>query len=91
MAFRDACIRPHSNGPVLTWPAPSAPGGAPKQEHWVLDSFRRDPWGGLAMVASEWHGRRRAPTHSVQIGLAILWQLAVRSSRYATGRVQDLA
>jgi hypothetical protein len=46
-----------SNGPVLTWPAPSAPGGAPRQEHWVLDSFRRDPWGGLAMVASEWHGQ----------------------------------
>jgi hypothetical protein len=22
-----------SNGPVLTWPAPSAPGGAPRQEH----------------------------------------------------------
>jgi acetyl-CoA acetyltransferase len=46
-----------SNGPVLTWPAPSAPGGAPRQEHWVLDSFRRDPRGGLAMVASEWHGQ----------------------------------
>ena len=45
--------RPHSNGPVLTWPAPSAP----RQEHWVLDSFRRDLWGGLAMVASEWHGQ----------------------------------
>src|SRR5918993_504423 len=26
-------------------------------------------------------GRRRAPTHSVQIGLAILWQMVVRSSR----------
>jgi hypothetical protein len=46
-----------SNDPVLTWPAPLAPGGAPRQEHWVLDSFRRDPWGGLAMVASEWHGQ----------------------------------
>jgi acetyl-CoA acetyltransferase family protein len=41
-----------SNGPVLTWPAPSAPGGAPRQEHWVLDSFKRDPWAGLAMVAT---------------------------------------
>jgi hypothetical protein len=40
-----------SNGPVLTYPAPSSPGGAPRQEHWALDSFRRDPWGGLAMVA----------------------------------------
>ena len=26
-----------SNGPVLTYPAPSAPGGAPRQETWVLD------------------------------------------------------
>ena len=41
-----------SNGPVLTYPAPSAPGGAPRQETWVLDSFRRDPWGGVSMVAT---------------------------------------
>jgi acetyl-CoA acetyltransferase family protein len=41
-----------SNGPVLTYPAPSAPGGAPRQEHWVLEAFRRDPWGGLSMVAT---------------------------------------
>ena len=41
-----------SNGPVLTYPAPSSPGGAPRQEHWVLDSFRRDPWGGLSMIAT---------------------------------------
>jgi acetyl-CoA C-acetyltransferase len=41
-----------SNGPVLTYPAPSSPGGAPRQEHWVLDSFRRDPWGGLSMAAT---------------------------------------
>jgi acetyl-CoA acetyltransferase family protein len=41
-----------SNAPVLSWPAPSAPGGAPRQEHWILDNFRRDPWGGLAMVAT---------------------------------------
>ena len=27
-----------SNGPVLTYPAPSAPGGAPRQETWVLDN-----------------------------------------------------
>jgi acetyl-CoA acetyltransferase family protein len=41
-----------SNGPVLTYPAPSSPGGAPRQEHWILDSFRRDPWGGLSMIAT---------------------------------------
>ncbi len=41
-----------SNGPVLTYPSPSSPGGAPRQEHWVLDSFRRDPWGGSSMVGT---------------------------------------
>jgi len=39
-----------SNGPVLTYPRPSAPGGAPLTENWVLDSFARDPVGNLAMV-----------------------------------------
>lgn len=39
-----------SNGPHLTYPAPSAPGGTPIAENWVLDSFRRDPWAGKAMV-----------------------------------------
>ncbi len=39
-----------SNGPHLTYPAPSAPGGTPISENWVLDGFRRDPWAGKAMV-----------------------------------------
>lgn len=39
-----------SNGPHLTYPAPSAPGGTPISENWVLDSFRRDPWAGKAMI-----------------------------------------
>lgn len=32
-----------SNGPVLVWPAPSRPGGAPDTEHWVLDPMQSDP------------------------------------------------
>jgi acetyl-CoA acetyltransferase len=39
-----------SNGPHLTYPSPSSPGGTPISENWVLDSFRRDPWAGRAMV-----------------------------------------
>ena len=39
-----------SNGPHLTYPAPSAPGGTPIAENWVMDNFRRDPWAGKAMV-----------------------------------------
>lgn len=44
-----ACDRV-SNGPALAWPRPSAPGGQPESEHWVLDNFARDPWAGCAMV-----------------------------------------
>ncbi|MGH8998307.1 MAG: thiolase family protein [Acidimicrobiia bacterium] len=41
-----------SNGPVLTYPAPSGPGGAPDVERWVLDSFERDPWAGGSMTTT---------------------------------------
>jgi acetyl-CoA C-acetyltransferase len=39
-----------SNGPHMIYPMPSAMGGAPITEHWVLDNFRRDPWAGEPMV-----------------------------------------
>jgi acetyl-CoA C-acetyltransferase len=38
-----------SNGPHLTWPSPSAPGGMVVAEDWVMENFRRDPWAGRAM------------------------------------------
>ena len=41
-----------SNGPQLTYPAPSAMGGAPISTNWVLDSFARDPWAGTSMLAA---------------------------------------
>jgi acetyl-CoA C-acetyltransferase len=41
-----------SNGPTLSWPAPSAMAGAPVTSHWVLDSFARDPWAGAGMLAA---------------------------------------
>ncbi|MGH9030635.1 MAG: thiolase family protein [Acidimicrobiia bacterium] len=41
-----------SNGPLLTWPAPGSAGGRPTVQHWVLDSFALDPWGGTSMVAT---------------------------------------
>ena len=39
-----------SNGPQLSYPRPHAPGGAPESEHWVLDSFERDPVTGESML-----------------------------------------
>jgi acetyl-CoA acetyltransferase len=41
-----------SNGPLLSYPAPSGPGGAPIMTHWVLDSFAKDPSAGLGMLAT---------------------------------------
>jgi len=41
-----------SNGPLLVYPQPGATGGAPVTEHWVLDSFARDPQTGKSMLAT---------------------------------------
>jgi acetyl-CoA acetyltransferase len=41
-----------SNGPLVTYPSPSGPGGSPQVENWVLDSFARDPWAGAAMYTT---------------------------------------
>jgi acetyl-CoA acetyltransferase family protein len=41
-----------SNGPLVTYPSPSAPGGSPQVENWVLDSFAKDPWAGAAMYTT---------------------------------------
>lgn len=39
-----------SNSPVVLYPNPKAPSGAPAVENWVLDNFREDPNARLAMV-----------------------------------------
>lgn len=41
-----------SNGPLLIHPQPGATGGAPATEHWVLDSFARDPSTEQSMLAT---------------------------------------
>ena len=41
-----------SNGPLVVYPSPSAPGGSPQVENWVLDSFAKDPWAGAAMYTT---------------------------------------
>ena len=41
-----------SNGPVLSYPSPSNPGGAPDIERWPIDGFEGDPLGGPPMVGT---------------------------------------
>ena len=76
-----------SNGPVLTYPAPSAPGGAPRQEHWVLDNFRRDPWGGLAMVGTAERVAAEAGTTREQLDEVAL----LRHQQYRAALANDRA
>ena len=41
-----------SNGPVLVYPQPDAPGGALDTENWMFDNFERDPITGQAMLVT---------------------------------------
>jgi acetyl-CoA acetyltransferase len=41
-----------SNGPHIVYPSAAAPGGTPRSENWVLDSFGCDPNTGEGMLAT---------------------------------------
>jgi acetyl-CoA C-acetyltransferase len=74
-----------SNGPQLAYPAPSRPGGAPLTEHWVTDSFARDPWAGTGMLAA-------AETVAAELSVTreeIDELTALRSGQYAKALADD--
>lgn len=76
-----------SNGPVLTYPSPGGPGGAPRVEHWVLDNFKRDPWAGKAMVQTA-----EKVAAEAGIGREELDELTLlRHAQYATALADDRA
>ena len=76
-----------SNGPQLTFPAPSAVGGAPVTTNWVLDSFARDPWAGTSMLAAA-----ETVTEEAGISRGELDELtALRSDQYAKALADDRA
>jgi acetyl-CoA C-acetyltransferase len=76
-----------SNGPQLTYPAPSAAGGAPVTTNWVLDSFARDPWAGSSMLAAA-----EKVAEEAVISRSELDELtALRSDQYAKALADDRA
>ncbi len=76
-----------SNGPTLSWPAPSRQGGAPVTEHWVLDSFARDPGTGQGMLATgETVAAESGFTRDEADAVAVL-----RSEQYASALADDRA
>ncbi|MBO0689433.1 MAG: thiolase family protein [Candidatus Dormibacteraeota bacterium] len=75
-----------SNGPVLSYPRPSAPGGAPALENWVLDNFACDPWAGEAMVATAEAVAREADLSREEIDEVTLLRYEQYASALADGR-----
>lgn len=73
-----------SNGPVLLYANPAAPGGAPDSEHWVLDNFARDPFAQVAMVeTAENCARKWRITRAEQDDVTLL-----RAAQYAAARAR---
>ena len=76
-----------SNGPTLSYPVPSGQGGAARTTHWVLDSFKRDPWAGTGMLeASDLVAREGGFTRGEADALKLL-----RYEQYATSLADDRA
>jgi acetyl-CoA acetyltransferase len=76
-----------SNGPQLTYPAPSRQGGAPIVENWVLDNFSRDPWAGASMIAAgETVASEQGVNRQEADDLTVL-----RSEQYAAALADDQA
>jgi acetyl-CoA acetyltransferase len=62
-----------SNGPQLYYPDPQGPGGSGRNENWVLDNFREDPFAKVAMVQTgENAARKHAITTSEQNEVTLL-------------------
>jgi acetyl-CoA C-acetyltransferase len=76
-----------SNGPLMVYPDSGGMGGAPNTEHWVLDSFNRDPWAGASMiVAAETVARKHGVTRGELDELTL-----VRSEQYQRALADDRA
>jgi len=65
-----------SNGPVVYYPDPTAPGGTGHTERWVLDNFSHDPYAKNAMVDT-------AENVAAKFGVSMGQQHEVALARYA--------
>lgn len=75
-----------SNGPLLVQPSPSAPGGTPRVQAWVTESFACDPWAGTSMlVTAENVARELGASRAQADEVAVL-----RSEQYAKAQAGDI-
>jgi acetyl-CoA acetyltransferase len=76
-----------SNGPLVVYPDPGAPGGTSDGERWVWDNFQADPSTGAAMVqtaenVATAHGFTTADQHEIVL---------LRHAQYQTALADDRA
>ena len=75
-----------SNGPLVHYPDPGAPGGYGRTERWVLDNMARDPFAGNAMLETGENVARRygistAEQHAVKLHRHAQYQAALADDR----------
>lgn len=75
-----------SNGPIVYYPDPTAPGGSGITERWVLDNFAFDPYAKNAMLdtaenVAERFGISTAQQHDVALARYVQYQQALADDR----------
>src|SRR5574340_637916 len=75
-----------SNGPVVYYPYPTAPGGTGVTERWVLDNFSFDPYAKNAMIDTAENVARRFGVGTAQMNEAVLRRYAQYQDALADDR-----
>lgn len=75
-----------SNGPVVYYPDPTAPGGTGHTERWVLDNFSFDPYAKNAMLETAENVARRYGVGTGEMNEAVLRRYAQYQDALANDR-----
>ncbi len=86
-----------SNGPIVHYPDPTAPGGNGHTEKWVMDNFGHDPYARNAMIDTAENVARRVGVGTAEMNEVVLQRHAQYQDALADGRafqkryMQDVA
>jgi acetyl-CoA acetyltransferase family protein len=75
-----------SNGPIVYYPDPTAPGGTGHTERWVLDNFSHDPYAKNAMIDTAENVARRFKVGTSEMNDAVLQRHAQYQDALASDR-----
>lgn len=75
-----------SNGPIVHYPDPTAPGGNGHTERWVMDNFGHDPYAKNAMIDTAENVARRFGVGTAEMNEAVLQRHAQYQAALADDR-----